>query len=81
MADSMKHKARRGSYSMLISFAADTCGPAVVVSRRLLATATEVTSSGSSLACTRARKTGTTGPIRRKQIKNVHAEYVPSERF
>lgn len=78
MTDSMKHKARSGSYSMLISFAIDTCGPSVV-SRRLFATTTEVTVR--EPRCKRMHKTGTTGPIRRKQIKNVHAECAPSERF
>ena len=80
MADSMKHKARRGSYSMLISFAVDTCGP-FVVSRRLFSTTTEVTPGSLSKAHRERAHKRTTGPIRRKQIKNVHAEYVLSERF
>ena len=81
MADSMKHKARRGSYSMLISFAVNTCGPSVV-SRRLFSTTTEVTRGSLSKAHReRAHKRARQVPIRRKQIKNVHAEYVLSERF
>lgn len=55
-ADSMKHKERRGSYSMLISFAIDTYGTSIV-SRRLFAMMTEVTSSSSSLVVSgRARQ-------------------------